>query len=157
VTIDIVKRHFLPSLHMLETVINKNSKGLWEKSDNHAPLWQHVMHTLESIDYCFTDEQLVYLVEEYKQHIPYDFSETQLEAISQTKCREYFQKVKDKSAQFFIKYKEKLFDECYRLKNFTVLDVLLGQIRHIQYHTAYCSSIFSRNGLEDTKWLGYGE
>jgi len=157
VTIDIIKRHFLPSLHMLEVVIETSSEDMWNKTENHAPLWQHVMHTLESIDYCFTDEQLAYLAEEYKQHIPYDFSETQLEAISQTKCREYFQKVKDKSAQFFIKYKEELFNECYRLKNLTVLDVLLVQIRHIQYHSAYCSSIFSRNGLEDITWLGYCE
>lgn len=154
---DIIKRHFLPSLGMIEAVITTSSEELWNKAEDHAPLWQHVMHTLEGLDYFFTDSQLPYLADDYKPHIPYDFSEKQLEPVSQQKCREYFDKVKVKFEQFFKKYADNLIKKSPRLEKYTMYDLLLAQIRHIQYHAAYCSSIFLRNGLDDIPWLGYGE
>jgi hypothetical protein len=154
---EIIERHFVPCLEMLVQVIETSPPTLWEKREKHAPLWQHVMHTLESVDYWFTDSQLPYLAEKYSRHIPFDFTETELETVSQPHCREYFQQIKNKSRDFFKKYGEKLLEISFRLKEYTILDVLLGQIRHIQYHVAYCSSILSRHGLGDIKWLGYGE
>jgi hypothetical protein len=154
---NIIKRHFLPSLRMLEAAITTSSKDLWNMDSSNAPLWQHVMHTLESMDYFFTDAQLPYMAEDYKPHIPYDFTEQKLKPISQKKCKEYFKKVKAKFEQYLNNHADNLLAKSPRLKEYTILDLLLAQIRHIQYHAAYCSSIFSRNGLDDIPWVGYSE
>jgi hypothetical protein len=157
VTADIIERHFTPCLRMLEAVITTSPEILWKKPGDHAPLWQHVMHTLESIDYYLADNELVYMAEAYKLHIPFDFSETGLEYISPADCGSYFQKIERKCKRFLSKYKDKLMEKSIRRDHCTILDILLAQIRHIQYHVAYCSSILSRYGEDDIGWLGFGE
>jgi hypothetical protein len=153
----IVERHFLPCLRMLEEVITGCPPDLWPVAEKHAPVWQHAMHTLEGIDYFFTTDRLPYLGEKYKQHIPFDFTEPELISISQPACQEYYRQIKNKALDFINIYGQELPAGSFRFKEFTVLDLLLVQVRHIQYHVGYCSSIFSGLGFADCKWLGYGE
>jgi hypothetical protein len=157
VTADILERHFTPSILMLEAVISNCPEPLWRKAGNHAPLWQHVMHTIEGVDYFLTDGELPYLSEPYKRHIPFDFSETDLEYIDPAACQVYYQKIKHKCERYLSAYKDRLMEKSMRPDHYTILDILLAQIRHIQYHVAYCSSILARYGEPDIAWLGFGE
>ncbi len=154
---DILERHFTPCLRMLESVIFTCPEMLWRKTGNHAPLWQHVMHTIESIDYFLTDGELPYLSEPYKRNIPLDFNEKDLEYIDPAACVEYFQKIKRKCERFLSVYKDRPMEKSIRAAHYTILDILLVQIRHIQYHIGYCSSILARYGEPDISWLGFGE
>jgi hypothetical protein len=40
-------------------------------------------------------------------------------------------------------------------RDFTYLDAILAQIRHIQYHVGHCDSILRQNRIEAVDWLKY--
>jgi hypothetical protein len=49
----------------------------------------------------------------------------------------------------------KLTEKSIIYNNITNLDVILGQIRHLQYHVGHCESILRENGMTDLKWIDY--
>jgi hypothetical protein len=147
----ILKRHFDPSFEMLERLIDACPDGVW------LQIWQQVYHTLECVDFWLRTESGDYHLRDFKKDVTPYLDQRCSDYLTQGETRGYLETMKEKAQVFFQTNRGRLFEPSAVNDAMTNADVILGQIRHIQYHVGDCNSILGGQGAQAVEWLGYGE
>jgi len=166
--VEIMRRNYDSSLVMLEEIIEKCPNDLWIEIHGKFPFWQQLFHVIESIDYWIREDyQLIYddtikkSWSSSKNVTPYlDSKQLKFEEyLTKNEIFEYYYIVKNKSKEFF----DSLEDSKINLaiaennENFTYLDIISMQLRHIMYHVGHCICILRDNSDVDVEWKSHNE
>ncbi|MBN1411261.1 MAG: hypothetical protein JW969_10495 [Spirochaetales bacterium] len=156
--LDVLKRQFYPSLSMMERMIHYCPIELWKKVKGGFPFWQQIFHALESMDYWFSLTNTDYIKSQSYDAVSSELGEKSIIELEKDEVKNYFIKIKIKSDHFFNNLDDiRLLSSNKKDTKRTQLDIILGQIRHIQYHVGHCNCILRENGIKAVEWIGYGE
>ena len=154
--LDIVKRHLEPSMQMLSNVITICPDELWINNQYGFPIWKRVLHTLESIDYWLNEFDKYYFDEIGKDVSP-ELKVYCKDILSKEEMNQYYKKVMRKCDKISSQESEISILDSSLQKNYTILDIILTQIRHIQINIGYCNNCFNQFGINGVKWIGFAE
>ena len=115
------------------------------------------MHVLESIDY-WLDDFDDYAFKDFFKDLSAEMDVTNSIVLTKNDILNYLENINLKISDYFINLDSlNLIDKSLKHANVTYLDILLGQIRHIQVNIGYCNEKFSNNGVKSVEWIGYNE
>lgn len=76
--------------------------------------------------------------------------------LSKNQIKDLLKQVVELADSFFLIFdSEKLIEPSVLYDKITNLDVVFGQIRHLQYHIGHCESILREAGITELKWVDY--
>lgn len=164
-TTEMLKIQFYDSYNMLKEFVRICPDDLW-KSDNHGlSVWNHVIHTLNGSAFWL---RLNY----HKEFIPlFKFPDNLCEKLRRDEwcdpddgfmtksdvlsCFDILDKHLD---NFWNTINDNVLNErICRDAEFTYLSVISAQIRHIMCHVGMCNAALIENGIDETKWIAFGE
>ena len=132
---------------MLTDVIESCPDDLWERGEDGHPIWQIVYHTLAGT------WVLMRPVGEPFQEPPQGEEVAELKtipqyALSKDQVIEFAAEAKNRAESFIaVIGKGDLQAPLWHYDKYTNLDIILGQIRHIQHHVGYCNRILGERGI----------
>ena len=165
---EIMKRNFISCLNMMEKIIDNCPADLWVKIYAGFPFWQQVYHALESVDYWFRESyRYVYDDETPKVWKPNKNVTSELDKskkvfsdiLSKEEIQQYLSCIYGKTDLFFSnlndhKLKQPIAENNYE---FTCLDVIDMQIRHVMYHVGHCICILRSHTDIEIEWVSHNE
>jgi len=152
--IDSCKQHFFMSFSMLEKMIEQCPDEVWSVKAGGFVFWQQIIHALCSAGFWMRKPGSAF-AEPFAEKKVYPELEQDPEGnISRDEMREYKDKVKALCEAFFCDKDDEwlVFPSDIHIK-ISNLDVILMQIRHIQYHVGHCNSILRERGIEAVDWI----
>jgi hypothetical protein len=153
--LQILERQFNPCLAMLGKIIQDCPDELWLKAGKGAPLWRRILHTLESIDFRFSDIG-GYFFNDIKKDISAELDVQCSEILTKKETLDYFRKIESKTRRFFAALDDVgLLRISKTHKDLTMLDLILSQIRHIQLNIGYCNEALNIAGAKGVGWMGF--
>lgn len=147
---------------MLTTLAEVCPDGVWYENFNGVPFWYQVYHVVFFIDYWFRDDYAKedFMCVQYDKRIPPEFEhdvDNSL-AVSRGEIEEYLEKIHVKTSRIFNALNDsRLGDSVLIEDNYTYLDVIMAQSRHIMYNIGYLNGILRSKGLEESDWWAYNE
>jgi len=153
----IIERHFDPCLEMPGAFINDCPDDRWLKAEEGIPSWRRVLHTVESIDYWFSELDGYYFDDSIKG-VSAELDTPCAEVLTKKEITDYFQKIEGKCRRFFTALDDAaLLEKSANNERLTILDVILTQIRHVQLNIGYCNEALNAAGVRGVAWRGFGE
>jgi hypothetical protein len=157
------RNQFDSSFLMLERLVDVCPDEVWLTNFSGDPFWYHAYHVTYFVDYWFRcrydDSDFRSMT--FDGRIPPEFEHDVPEgvSISRADMREYLTRIKSKTAAIFSNL-----DDAHMAqpiiegqKNYTYMDVITSQIRHIMYNVGYLNGILRSKGLEESDWYAYNE
>jgi len=151
---------------MMQTLINVIPPEVWNERYNDVPVWHQVYHVVFFIDHWFRD----FYVRGRKDHLVGSFDERiipELDAelpdgvcISQEEMREYLKRIHQKVTHVFDNMEDEKLGQpiiAGGSRDYTHMDVITGQIRHIMYNIGYLNGLLRERSLEEADWYSYNE
>jgi len=165
---EIMKRNFISSLNMLKKIIDNCPDDLWIAINGGFPFWQQIYHVLESVDYwfreeyrCVYDDETPKVWKSNKNVTPELDGNVRIfsDILNKDELRRYLNCIYEKTDKFFnnlddYKLKQPIAESNY---DFTCLDVINMQIRHVMYHVGYCICILRNHIGIDIEWVSHNE
>ena len=157
------QNQFFSSYQMLETLVDVCPDEVWYGVYNDVTFWYQVYHVAYFIDYWFRAEGATApslcmafdprIPPEFEHDVPPDVS------ISRAEVREYLRRIRAKLTVLFASLDDAaLARPVYDgTEEYTLLDILFGQSRHIMYNVGYCNGILRERNLEESDWYSYNE
>jgi len=142
------------SIDMLENAIVACPDELW---DQDSKFWYIAYHTLFFLDYHsaidaanFHPPEPFTLSEMDPSGLMPDRTYTKAELLTylqhgRSKCRKVTDQLTDESAQIFVANSYK--------KDYSIAEILLNTVRHVQHHTAQLNLLLRQNGYEAPGWV----
>lgn len=153
----IIRRQYEPALAMLGSIIDNCPEELWLHNPCGHPLWKRLLHTLESLDYYLADFGS-YLFTALGKKVSPEFDAVDEATLSKNEMRVYFEDIMTKFTKMMSELTNDRLSEYSRAyPQFTYLDILLLQFRHLVFNTGCCDEVFAANSVRRTKWIGYCE
>jgi uncharacterized damage-inducible protein DinB len=159
--VEILKRSFDPSLEMLQVLVEKCPEGLWLDDRVGFPFWQQVWHVAFFIDFWLREDYsrgAEYRVMTFDKDLPVELDRRSDEHLTREEAAEYLKRLQEKADRFFSSLDDaRLLEPIVEGRPVTYLDVIIGQIRHIQYHVGHGNCILKSSGAETSGWLAFNE
>lgn len=146
-------KQFGAAIDMLENSMKACPEELW----NQTEFWYRAYHTLFFLDYYLSDETPE---SEFRPPAPFTLSEfnPEGEMPPRTYTKEellgYLQHCRDKCREAINNLdvnSDKRFVNEYR--NYSVFEIMLYNMRHVQHHMAQLNLILRQNGIEAPDWV----
>jgi len=157
----ILRRSFDPSLKMLRVMVEKCPPGVWLDAGAGFPFWQQVWHTCFFVDFWLREDYskgAAYRVMTFDNDLPVELDKASEEHLTKEEALEYLERLQEKADRFFESLDdERLLQPVVEGRSLTYLDVILGQIRHIQYHVGNGNRMLKSRNAETSGWLAFGE
>lgn len=154
---EILIRHFKPSFEMLKKIVDYCPDNLWNKINGGFPFWQQIYHTLEGINYWFNDKD-EYRIINFSKDVSPDLDIKSKDFLTKDEIKKYSNDIQNRIDDFLRKTNDKiLLSKSNLTDKLTIMDIILMQIRHLQYHIGHCNSILRSNNIKPVEWLDYGE
>lgn len=156
IQLEIAKKNFTLSFSMFEEVISISPEELWKEKQGGFVYWQQLLHVLTGINYWMRQNNDSF-TEPFADRKLYPELEQDPESnLSKEELLEYLEEVKLEVQSFF----EGKDDHWLHLKSpvcdqFRNLEIVYGQIRHIQYHIGHCEAILRQNNYQTAEWHDY--
>lgn len=150
------RTQFFLSFSMLEKLIEQCPDEIWDMKAGGFVFWQQILHTLAGSNFWMRQPDS-HFSEPFADRRVYPELESEPEGrVSRDEMVEYKEFVKVLCGSFF----EGKDDQWLSLPSgiydkISNLDVVFGQIRHIQYHVGHCNSILRERGLKAVDWVDY--
>lgn len=153
------KTQFFLSFAMLENLIEQCPDEVWDIKAGGFVFWQQLLHALTGTDFWmrqpeggfsepFSDRKVYPELDHVPEGRITKDEMIELKNTVKTLCEGFFEGRDDG----WITQPSWIYD---KISN---LDVVFGQIRHIQYHVGHCDGILRERGLAAGEWLDwYGE
>ena len=153
---EIVKRQILISLEALEILINRTPEDIWNEKRGGYVFWQQILHAINGSLFWLRTEKKDYL-EPYSDLNVYPELEKDPEnMLSKLQIKDQLKQVVELTNNYFKSIdSNELLNASVLHDKVTNLDVVFGQIRHLNYHTGHCDSILREAGITDLKWEDY--
>lgn len=157
------RNQFDSSFYMLEKLVDVCPDEVWYTNFNGDPFWYHVYHIAYFVDYWF---RCRYDGSDFRSmafdgRIPPEFEYDVPEGVSicRVDMREYLNRIKEKTTTIFNNLDDGNMAQpiIEGQKNYTYMDVIAAQIRHIMYNVGYLNGILRSKGLEESDWYAYNE
>lgn len=160
--VSILKRQFDPVLQMLQKCIEQCSEDLWFKEEeNGSPYWQQLYHATFFIDFWLREvysQDVEYRSMIFEKTLEVDLAKQSVDYLTKEELDEYLTRIQVKIDQFFVNLTDsKLITPIMERTDMTFLDVILSQIRHVQYHVGRCNCLLKQHNLQTVKWIAYNE
>ena len=160
---EMLKIQYNDGYNMLKEFVKACPDDLW-KSDNHGlPLWNHVIHSICGTFFWLRPDYNAELVWEFP--IPENLR-GKIENDDWCSSDEGFMTKEEINACFEIL--DKRLDEFWNSvtddilnnkiwQDITYLSAISAQIRHVMCHVGMCNAALIENGLDEVRWIAYGE
>lgn len=153
----IIERQFDSCIEMLGALIDESPHDTWLKAGDGIAPWRRMVHTLESIDYWFSELDGYYFDDSIKG-VSAELDTPCAEVLTKKEITDYFQKIEGKCRRFFTALDDAaLLEKSANNERLTILDVILTQIRHVQLNIGYCNEALNAAGVRGVAWRGFGE
>jgi hypothetical protein len=156
------RNQFESCFRMLTKLVEVCPDDVWYGSFNGVPFWYQVYHVVYFIDYWLRDDYTKddFLVMLFDERIPPEF-EHEVDnslAVSRDDIKKYLAKIHVKTSRIFDTLDDsRLARPVLDQDNYTYLDVIMTQTRHIMYNIGYLNGILRSKGLEESDWWAYNE
>jgi len=152
--LEIFKNHFYNSLTMLEKTIDQCPDNMWYKKHGGFPIWQQILHAAESIYYWMRINDEEYILPFEGKKVYYELNQQPVDILTKKEIEDFFNIIKFRCNDFFTSLRSiDILNKSKIEKSLTFLDIILLQIRHIQYHVGHINSILRENDLEPVQWI----
>jgi len=144
------------SLRMLMNEIDACPDSLWTQKAGGFPFFQQVLHALTGLSYWTRPEGL-----DFEEPFPERKLYTELDGIpedlaSKEELRAYGAAIARQVESLFEgRPDEWLLSPSHANPRITCFDVILGQIRHLQYHAGHCDAVLRERGIRTPDWIEY--
>lgn len=152
----IAKTQFDLSFSMLEKMIEKCPDDLWNEKKGGFVFWQQLLHAFTGINFWLRMNNEKFVEPFADKHVYPELDHDPENHLTKEDLTKYKDAVKEISEAYFVEKDDEwlgsnsiVYD---KLKN---LDIIFGQIRHIQYHIGHCNSILRENKREAVDWIDY--
>jgi hypothetical protein len=154
---NVVERQLEPAVRMLLSAIDTCPDNLWAKADGHPPVWQHALHAACYFERWMRAPGETFTLPEFAAPDAVDLTAPAEPAVDKQAIRQYFAEVSEKRL-----LELRLGDGAHLLREeefdgviTTLMDRILGQVRHVMYHVGCISEILRRHTGEPLPWQGY--
>lgn len=155
------RNQFDSSFKMLTTLADVCPDGVWYDTFNDVPFWYQVYHVAYFIDYWFRDDYTSpqFKVMQFDERIPpeFEYDVDDSLAVSRSDIKEYLKRIHVKTARIFDTLDDSKLGSVIPMENYTNLDVIMAQSRHIMYNIGYLNGILRSKGLAESDWWAYNE
>jgi hypothetical protein len=158
--VEIVRRHFEPTLEMLRETVRACPDELWDARDEGAPFWQYAYHTLFWLDFWLTDSPEAFQAPSFHTgDALIETGQTPSVPFSRAQIDGYLEQVDAKCTAFFEELTlDRLTQEAeFFERMWAVGDRILMQLRHIQHHVGHMNCILKRKTGKAPEWVGFNE
>jgi len=154
---DIVQRlkpHFFLSFDMLETMIDACPDRLWNQKHGGFLFWQQVLHAFHGNQY-WTRPLGKEFIEPFAPRLVYpELDHDPVDRVSQGEMRAWAAQIREQNQAFFADKTDAWLTEASAVQpSLTNLDVVVMQIRHLQYHVGHCNAILRENRVQAVEWI----
>lgn len=151
---NICKEQLFVSFKMLNNLIDQTPPEIWDKKAGGYIYWQQIVHALTgSLFWLRTSDEG--FKEPYAELNIYPELEKDAENdLSKEQLKDLLQDVEKLAVQLFNELDDqRLTEKSFVYNKTTNLHVIIGQIRHLQYHIGHCESILREEGVTAIEWL----
>lgn len=148
-----LKEHFWYSIEMLGEAVSKCPFHVWERTKDGHPYWQIVLHILTGLHYWTRNAGEPFDYPFSNRRVYPELDALPADTVTPDEMQSYFQTVKAKVEDFLAHLSDEQLNDISDLNpEYTNLDLLLCQIRHIQHHLGACNTILKENGAAAIGW-----
>lgn len=159
--VEILKRGFMPSFKMLKGIVDNCPEDIWLKEVRGFPYWQQVYHVSFFVDYWLREDYskgVEFRSVIFDKEVYVELDQRSDEVLTKNELQDYLIKIEEKIEGIFANLTdEQLLEEIVPGSGFTYNDVILSQIRHIQYHVGNANSLLKYQDVPTVNWMGYNE
>lgn len=154
--VDAARTHFNHSFEMLEKMINQCPDGLWNEKHAGYVFWQQILHALIGTNFWMRQSNEEFIEPFAGKRLYPELEQDPEDRLSKEDLIKYAGEVKSLCALFFQDKDDAwLKSGSIPYNKITNMDVVFGQIRHIQYHVGHCDSILREYGYKAVEWVDY--
>ncbi len=159
------RKQFDSSMHMLAAAVDVCHDEVWQGCylGFPFPVWHQVYHAAYFVDYWFRDtydgsefRSMVFdrrIPTEYEHEMPSGL------LVSREDMRAYLAGIKVKTSRIFDSLHDGLLSRpiITGKSDYTYLDMVMGQVRHVMYNVGYLNAVFRSLGMQESDWYAYNE
>lgn len=150
------KTQFFLSFSMLENLIEECPDEVWNIKAGGFVFWQQILHTLTGANFWMRQPESIFTEPFSERKVYPELENEPIGNITREEMLEYKEQVKNLCIKFFEKNDDVwLLEKSHIYDKISNMDVVIGQIRHIQYHIGHCNSILRERGLKAVDWIDY--
>jgi hypothetical protein len=151
-----LKIHFDLSFDMLEKHINNCPDLLWDQKCGGFIFWQQILHCLTGVLF-WTRNKNDEFVEPFNEREVYpELEKDPVGRITKEEMHELVKVVKLQKEELFLNKNDKwLLANSILYNRIRNIDIIEGQIRHIQYHVGHCNSALRERNERAVEWIDY--
>jgi len=153
---------------MMEHIVNNCPVDLWEAKNGGFPFWQQVYHSLESVDYWLRENYNSIYDDEApkvwnpKKNVTAELNENIVasrDSLTKMELQHYLGCLYEKADTFFNNLNDNRLKMPIAEDNFefTYLDIINMQVRHVMYHVGHCICILRTHTDIDVEWISHNE
>ncbi len=156
VLINHLKIHFDLSFEMLEKQIDNCPDILWNEKLGGFVFWQQLLHAFTGILF-WTRENKGNFIEPFADRQVYpELEKEPIGCITKEEMKTFAEKVKNQKDIFFTnKDDEWLLNQNVIYDKILNIDIIAGQIRHMQYHIGHCDGSLMDRKIKTVEWIDY--
>ena len=155
----ILRRHWEPTVAMLQQVIETCPETLWAEADGNLPIWEHAFHAVVWMDAWLRLAGEKFETAAFHCDAAVGMKPEAGPVVTQEQMRQYLKTVVTRRARFLDELTDAVLLERDGVMGdqFTRADRLLGQIRHVQHHVGCMCAILRRKTGKAVDWNAWGD
>jgi hypothetical protein len=149
-----LKKSHNNSYSMLEEMIEICPDYLWDKKAGGFVFWQQIMHALVGSRYWMREPDWDFKIPYKDKNLHLELNGEPEENLSKEQVKNYWIEAKKQTQSIFDgKDSNWLQSNCFISEKMKNIDVILEDIRHIQYHVGHCNSILREHNEKAVDWI----
>ena len=153
----ILWNQFGASIDMLKNAISACPNELWDSPQKY---WYTAYHVIFWLDYYLSDTDI-----EFSPHEPFTLSEFDPEGMlpervyNKEELLAYLGFCRKKCHSLIMSLTEEIAAKRFvnEYRNYSTLEILLYNMRHVQHHAAQLNMLLRQNGVESPRWVSQAE
>jgi hypothetical protein len=154
-----LRRQLEPCIEMLRRSMNACPDDLWDARAGGPPVWEQLYHTIFWLHAWLRDWSRPLEYPTFHVREALDMRGVPARVVSRAEMRGYLDGAVTDCASFLSALTPESVQvpaEAFR-KQWTPVDRILGQVRHVQHHVGYLNAVLRAGGSTPVAWVGYQE
>ncbi len=154
-----LRRQLEPCVRMLGACLEACPEDLWDERGRGPPVWEQLYHTIFWLGAWLRDWSCPLEVPPFHAKEALDMRCEPSRVVSRAEMRAYLEKVRGDCGSYVSALTPAsvlIPVEAFR-KQWTPVDRILGQIRHVQHHVGYLNAALRAAGSTPAAWVGFQE
>lgn len=153
----VLTHHIEPPLLMLISAIEQCPDDIWARSEDNPPVWQHLLHTVYYLDRWIRLPGEPFQPPSFVEVAAVAFTAASEPAVERTELFEYLQEVVERCRCLLATSDNDRLLKTAEINGgvYTLMDQILGQMRHVTFHMGCVSALLIRYTGKPLQWMGY--